>query len=424
MVRLEPLRLPGWDDRDRRPEVRGLQENDDVCLDCIIDVSGIPGAKEFIDEWNGSITFGVLTVGDVIAVAEAVWSGDISTGTWSFDPLTSSEKVMLTNLLEAINQGTILTVDPSYYPDLGCVRLAGLPEATEGVYYSATVEISDDGVPFAEVIGDLPPGLEIDPYTLEISGVPGYVGPVPVTFTFSLKISIPSEGLSETREFSIPVNPWPRITSLGFADATVGTPYADTVESSGGASPQTWSIVSGALPDGLTLDPQSGMIHGTPTGWGMTQATMYEFEIQLLDANGAMASAWMSIFVLPVGSAVCTPPPPVPAETPELSLYQWGGVTYFYWTTVSYATGYDIVQGDLAELAATGGDFSQATTGCAGSNVDSMPLAVSATPPVGGGFWFLVRARNCGGVGSLDTGGVSQSSSLDAMIATSGQSCD
>jgi hypothetical protein len=45
-------------------------------------------------------------------------------------------------------------------------------------------------------------------------------------------------------------------------DATVGTPYSTTLAATptGG----TWSIVYGSLPVGLTLNPTTGQISGTP----------------------------------------------------------------------------------------------------------------------------------------------------------------
>jgi len=53
-----------------------------------------------------------------------------------------------------------------------------------------------------------------------------------------------------------------------------------------------------------------------------------------------------------------------------------------------------------------------------------MPYHQSGIPPLGGGYWFLLRARNCGGPGSFDTGAASQSLSRDSGILSSGKSCE
>ena len=50
--------------------------------------------------------------------------------------------------------------------------------------------------------------------------------------------------------------------------------YAATLEAGGGASPYTWSISSGSLPTGLTLNGGTGAISGTPTATGTNSFTV------------------------------------------------------------------------------------------------------------------------------------------------------
>jgi hypothetical protein len=45
----------------------------------------------------------------------------------------------------------------------------------------------------------------------------------------------------------------------------MGAAYFDYLYVSGGAQPQTWSVIAGSLPPGLVLDPATGHITGTPT---------------------------------------------------------------------------------------------------------------------------------------------------------------
>jgi subtilase family serine protease len=59
-------------------------------------------------------------------------------------------------------------------------------------------------------------------------------------------------------------------------NAQVGIPYFATCTPSGGASPYTYSISSGALPSGLSLNTSSGSVTGTPTVSG---GNLFDIEV-------------------------------------------------------------------------------------------------------------------------------------------------
>src|SRR3972149_11528611 len=82
------------------------------------------------------------------------------------------------------------------------------------------------------------------------------------------------------------------ITTVSLSDGRVSLAYSQTVAASGGKSPLSWSITSGSLPAGISLNGSSGTISGTPT----TAAT-YNFTVQLTDANGATATKALSITI-------------------------------------------------------------------------------------------------------------------------------
>ncbi|HKP85896.1 MAG TPA: putative Ig domain-containing protein [Blastocatellia bacterium] len=74
------------------------------------------------------------------------------------------------------------------------------------------------------------------------------------------------------------------ITTTSLAPITRGVPYSQQLSASGGATPYTWSLTSGALPPGLSLS-SAGLISGTPTTSGG-----FGFTVTVRDRNNATAS--------------------------------------------------------------------------------------------------------------------------------------
>jgi hypothetical protein len=108
-----------------------------------------------------------------------------------------------------------------------------------------------------------------------------------------------------------------------------------------------------------------------------------------------------------------------PAGVPVLTLGRSG----LSWTEAPDATSYDVVRGGLAALESSGGDFSVATGGCLRDDATGSGVQDPESPPVDQAFWYLVRAGNCAGDGSYDSGATSQVASRDAAIAASGVAC-
>ena len=75
--------------------------------------------------------------------------------------------------------------------------------------------------------------------------------------------------------------------------AVQGTPYNQVVSATGGTAPYTFSIISGSLPPGLSLNTGTGAITGTPTGVGSFSVT-----IQARDINGNIGSRAYTAFTV------------------------------------------------------------------------------------------------------------------------------
>jgi len=70
------------------------------------------------------------------------------------------------------------------------------------------------------------------------------------------------------------------ITTTALPTGGVGSSYSATLGAQGGVPPYTWSIASGALPGGLTLQATSGAIAGVPN-----QAENMSFTAEVTDAS-------------------------------------------------------------------------------------------------------------------------------------------
>ena len=95
-----------------------------------------------------------------------------------------------------------------------------------------------------------------------ISGTPTVTGTFPYTVTIT-----DSAGNKGTFNCSVTVGTPVDIEcgSCTAGKATSGTPYSASLSATGGTAPYTFSIISGSLPPGLTLNASTGAITGTPT---------------------------------------------------------------------------------------------------------------------------------------------------------------
>ena len=103
------------------------------------------------------------------------------------------------------------------------------------------------------------------------------------TYHFSITSTNSGAAATTTQDVTFTTASPPSISASPSAlpAAAVGVVYSQTISESGGYPPYTFSVMTGSLPGGLTLDPSSGIISGVPVAVGSVGLT-----VQATDAAG------------------------------------------------------------------------------------------------------------------------------------------
>jgi len=278
-----------------------------------------------------------------------------------------------------------------------------LPAAYIGVPYDSSLVAIGGTYPYTWSLasGSLPPGLSLTVggfivgtatqlgtfnFTLQVtdSGSPPYVVPQPVSFK---------------------VTPTP-LTDLGgpLSPAPVNVLYHSQIPGSGGTPPYSWSISSGQLPPGISLDPVTGYLDGTPT-----QVGSFNFVATLTDSGLPPQTANANDFIqirpglgrndsiataTPLGNSANQPSPivfsispyidPINAATPNpdtdfYRLIASGGSPVHVETVAQRAWGANTLDSVIELLDATGNRFQTCTqpsyvSVCLNDDLDSTTL--------------------------------------------------
>src|ERR1019366_2869170 len=86
-------------------------------------------------------------------------------------------------------------------------------------------------------------------------------------YSFTVRAS-EANSVTATQAYSGTIAAAIAITTATLPTPLVGTAYSQTVTTSGGTAPITFSISAGSLPAGLSLNTSAGVISGTPTTAG------------------------------------------------------------------------------------------------------------------------------------------------------------
>jgi len=184
-------------------------------------------------------------------------------------------------------QSFTLTVDAA-----PAITSAAATTFTVGSAGNFTVAATGYPQPTFSETGALPSGVSLDPLTGQLSGTPaaGTGGAYPVTLTATNGVAP-----DDSQAFTLTVDQSTAITSVAATTLTVGSAGSFPVTTTGYPAP-TFSE-TGALPGGVTLNPSSGVLSGTPAA-----STGGVYHVTISATNGVGAPATQS-FTLTVDQA-------------------------------------------------------------------------------------------------------------------------
>lgn len=180
--------------------------------------------------------------------------------------------------------------------------------------------------------GQLPPGLSlsVSQFNLNvanISGTPTQTG----SYTFTVQAQDYTIPQTATMDVTIVVDTHLAITKSTLKNGGQNQVYSDSFTAVNGTPPLQWSI-SGNFPPGLSLDPASGQVTGTPTGFGG-----FAYSISVGDSSSPVQtdSAQGILNIAQQLQIVGTLPPAYIGVPYDSSLVAIGGTYPYTWSLAS-----------------------------------------------------------------------------------------
>jgi hypothetical protein len=196
------------------------------------------------------------------------------------------------------SNNTTITKTPSTL----AITTSSLQNGQVGVAYSATLAATGGTAPYSWTLasGSLPAGLVLNASSGAIAGTPtATANASPLTFKVTDSGSpAQSQTVNLTLTISAAGTAPLAITTTSLPKGQVSVAYNATLAATGGTTPYTWSLTTGSLPAGLSLNALTGAITGTPT----VTASAVALTLKVTD-SGSPAQSQTAILALTVNAS-------------------------------------------------------------------------------------------------------------------------
>lgn len=232
---------------------------------------------------SATIGTGASFAGDILALTSII----LTTGA------NTSGRALARNGVVALDTNNVNTCGVTVCPTI-TVNPPTLPAGTVGIAYSQTISASGGTSPYAFAVssGTLPAGLILNAATGSITGTPTTAAASNFTIT-----ATDAGGCLASRAYTItiasPECPVITVNPSTIPPGAVGAPYSQAITATGGTAPYTFTITSGALPTGLSLNSATGVISGVPL-----QPGLFNFTVRATDANGCNGARPYSLTIV------------------------------------------------------------------------------------------------------------------------------